>query len=680
MSCRHPYFPPHFSALPLPPAAGKAYAPPAQARPHLKRETMLIKDAIELTKSCILFFHAVPEVQADVACAPKDDDGEICFGYYVTPEAWAGNPVLGRLRSFLKKNVGTDLRSLNAGFHKSFAAVRDGDARHLFAQQILHYFSTYGLESLGFEAQAFIPRERLALEPGAPVRIAVLRKMPMEELRSRLHAIALGRAPIPADAMPHFAAMLRLLGLARDWDPGQCRNKEIKMLLWDARGDCPAEGEEFLRFAVYKATGSLLLIKSPEAIASLKAHAADLKTDWFSLHPGLVAACAKVYYRYKPLFLALRANPLFRSPVNRMRKLAVKLKEPAHPGPLDLVTCGRTRDAGAILRELRKVSTARKVALINAIRRRRQGAAHAAYVIRNGKVWIGDQGAAPELAQEIEEACMEALLADLRPRVEGRSVFLPDNPDYAFPASPRQFTGFIPFNSVYRLPKSVLCGVHWENILVNGQESRTDLDLHLNSSTVNCGWHVQWSEECSVLRTEARVLFSGDMTDAPRRKGGASEVFFIGEGIRDATLLVNLNNYTANGACPFRLLLEGTSEEQISRASLVGRNLDMAIPLTIEGTSMCLGIIDCASDGGKRFVFASGAMARGIVSSYSGVSEGFAEHVRASASTCLTLREVLGRAGAKINDKDEDAGWDYNFSLQHASLDAFLRLLEDAAA
>ena len=64
---------------------------------------------------------------------------------------------------------------------------------------------------------------------------------------------------------------------------------------------------------------------------------------------------------------------------------------------------------------------------------------------------------------------------------------------------------------------------------------------------------------------------------------------------------------------------------------------------------------------------------------------GYTAEQTALAVECLrTLQEkcghVLGRAGARINDKDEDAGWDYNFSLQHASIDVFLRLLEDAAA
>ena len=118
---------------------------------------LTVKDATELTKACILFFHAVPEVEVPVAFAEKDDEAEILCGYRITPEAWACNPMLGRLSVFLKKNVGYDLRHLNAGFHKSFAAVRDGDPDHLFAQQILHYFSTYGLEQRGLPARAVIP-------------------------------------------------------------------------------------------------------------------------------------------------------------------------------------------------------------------------------------------------------------------------------------------------------------------------------------------------------------------------------------------------------------------------------------------------------------------------------------------------------------------------------------------
>ncbi len=640
---------------------------------------LTVKDATELTKACILFFHAVPEVQAKIPFAEKDDEAEILCGYYITPEAWACNPVPGRLRTFLKKNVGYDLRSLNAGFHKSFAAVRDGDPGQLFARQILHYFSTYGLEGLGLPSRAVIPAESLSMPADKPVRIAILRKMPMEELKDRLRAAAFGRAPVHKDAMPHLAAMLRILGVAKEWDIGQCRNKEMKMLLWDVRGDCPTAGAEFLRFLICKATGSFLLIKSQEAIADLAQSIRDVKMDYFALHPELVPECARIFFRFKPLFLALRKNPLFRAPVNRMRKLADTLKRPAHPLPLDLITCGKEQDVGKIRAELKKISTGRKAALINAIRRRRHGADHAAYAIRNGKIWVGKQAVSAPVSPEIEAACMEALLDDLRPRVAGKSVFLPEDPEYAFPASAKQFTGCIPFNSTYRLPGSVICGVHWENIMTDGREDRTDLDLHLNSATVNCGWHVQWSEENDVLRTDAKIIFSGDMTDAPRKKGGASEVFFIGEGIRDEMLLVNLNNFTNNGACPFRLILEGADAEKISRKSLVGRGLDFAIPMTIEGPSLSLGMIDCAADGGKRFVFASGVMGRGIVSSFNGAGRGFVEHARASAATCLKLREVLALAGARINEKEEGADWDLDFDLSHASADTFIRLLEDPA-
>ncbi len=638
---------------------------------------LTIEKATELTKACILFFRAVPEVDVPVPPAEKDDEAEVLCGYRITPDAWACNPLLGSLGDFLRKGVGYDLRSLNAGFHKSFAVVKDGDGDKLFARQILHYFSTYGLEGWGLPAQAVIPAERLSLPADEPVRITILRKMPMEELKERLHAVAFGRVPVHKDAMPHLAAMLGILDVAKEWDIAQCRNKEMKMLLWDLSGGCPQDGLEFLRFLIYKATGSFLLIKSPEAIAALAEGAASLKTDHFSQHPGLVPECARIFYRFKPLFLALRRNPLFRAPVNRMRRLACTLKRPAHPQPLDLITCGKAQDAAVIRAELKKVSTGKKAALVNAIRRRRLGAEHAAYAIRNGKIWVGEQAAGIPVSPEVEAACMEALLADLRPRVAGKSVFLPDDPEYAFPVSTKQFTGAIPFNSTYRLPKSVICGVHWENTALDGSEERTDLDLHLNSATVNYGWHVQWSEENDVLRTEAKILFSGDMTDAPRQKGGASEVYFIGEGIRDEMLLVNLNNFTNKGPCPFRLILEGADEGKISRKSLVGRGLDFAIPMTIEGPSLALGMIDCAADGSKRFVFASGVMGRGIVSSFNDAGRGFVEHARASTATCLKLREVLALAGARINEKEEGAGWDLDFDLSRVTADTFIRLLED---
>ncbi|MBO6002154.1 MAG: hypothetical protein J6P53_01500, partial [Mailhella sp.] len=98
---------------------------------------LTIENATELTKACILFFRAVPEVEVPAPPAEKDDEAEVLCGYRITPDAWACNPLLGSLGDFLRKEVGCDLRSLNAGFHKSFAVVKDSDSDKLFARQIL---------------------------------------------------------------------------------------------------------------------------------------------------------------------------------------------------------------------------------------------------------------------------------------------------------------------------------------------------------------------------------------------------------------------------------------------------------------------------------------------------------------------------------------------------------------
>ena len=54
-------------------------------------------------------------------------------------------------------------------------------------------------------------------------------------------------------------------------------------------------------------------------------------------------------------------------------------------------------------------------------------------------------------------------------------------------------------------------------------------------------------------------------------------------------------------------------------------------------------------------------------------SEDLSRQVESREKLIENLRE-------RINEKDEDAGWDFDFSVQHASLDTFLRLLEDGPA
>ena len=60
---------------------------------------------------------------------------------------------------------GKDGQKWNQTFHKDFEIVRNAPIEDLIAQQIMHYITTYGFESLGIyrEDLVYIPKEKLEI-------------------------------------------------------------------------------------------------------------------------------------------------------------------------------------------------------------------------------------------------------------------------------------------------------------------------------------------------------------------------------------------------------------------------------------------------------------------------------------------------------------------------------------
>src|SRR5438874_2551824 len=92
----------------------------------------------------------------------------------------------------------------------------------------------------------------------------------------------------------------------------------------------------------------------------------------------------------------------------------------------------------------------------------------------------------------------------------------------------------------------MVAGIHWEN----QNHHRIDLDLSIMSPEVGkIGWNG------SYRTADRSILFSGDLTDAPRPKG-ASELFYIGKEARGVFIMfVNYFNYDEKVEVPFKILV-----------------------------------------------------------------------------------------------------------------------------
>lgn len=207
------------------------------------------------------------------------------------------------------------------------------------------------------------------------------------------------------------------------------------------------------------------------------------------------------------------------------------------------------------------------------------------------------------------------------------------------------------------------------------------MDLHLNSDKRDIGWHNDFDEENFIDTKSTKVIFSGDMTDAPADKGGATETYFIGEKLTDELLTVNLNCYTQNkNAVPFKLILGDVESVSINRQYLIdAHEISFCLPNKIEGGEMFLGFIDSDVNGNKKFYFTSAATGKRIVARSDENSARLRQAIKISVESSLKLKSILEKAGA-IFDKAEDEIWDINLDSQTVTKDNFLNLFEKNSA
>ena len=264
------------------------------------------------------------------------------------------------------------------------------------------------------------------------------------------------------------------------------------------------------------------------------------------------------------------------------------------------------------------------------------------YKIRNGKGFAAPfhiNSLQKKNAKWALDIVVDSIVNDLRPKVEGKKICIPEYIKYTLPATEKQFTGNFPSGSYVSIPKDMVFGVHWENT----DDYRVDLDLALINMDGKIGWD-------SAYRTEDRgILFSGDLTDAPKSKGGASELFYIAKQ-EPSTYLVTLNfyNYQKDVEVPFKIFVAQEKVIRIKENYMVDTNNIVAMTNTkIQKQQMIIGIVvttpDCC-----QFYFVESAVGRGISSSESEVTNHIRKYLFNFYTNTLDLEKILERAGAEI--------------------------------
>jgi len=384
-----------------------------------------------------------------------------------------------------------------------------------------------------------------------------------------------------------------------------------------------------------------LLIKNDALIALIK----EVEPKQAQLLGGLIDKApedlASIFYRFKPIFLALKSVSKNKTFFNRLRKKAVKLHRPLPVDYLNSVTeqiKTGVLDFAELSQHVEKATVFRKIRLAYALRFRLKPGNSIVYPVRNGTGWATEF----DWPKKLQESTLRAynvvytsLVESLRPQVEGKEVFIPPYVNYALPSTEKQFAGPFPFGSYVTTPKDTVFGIHWFNV----NNRSIDLDLSLLSAAGKIGWDAKYRDQTA--------LFSGDITDAPL-PNGATEIFYVKNGIAPHLVVCNYFNFSGEYPVDAKIIVANEAPAALTNNYMVDVNRIVAkAEISVTRRQTILGLV-LTVDNQTRFYFGNVSVGCGISAADTGHTAHARNYLTDRFATALDLWELLEVAGATI--------------------------------
>lgn len=484
----------------------------------------------------------------------------IKYGVYVKEE------ISKRLFDEIKDQYGIDGFILNQTFHKSLNTVAETDIINLYIQQIVHYFSTYGFESLGItDGKVYIPDEKLrvpVLEEGTT--LTYISKIEESELREKLTDLVQSGIALSKQTIKDIITLSDYINVKIY----EIKNKEVRTALYSKYNIVPKDGVEFIRFLIFKLTGNTLLIKDNITLNMLSSSEIELRYKYLTEYRERynLKELAKIFNRYKEIFIALKVNKNklvysfkieevveINKIINLISKLSKKYHEPFVNNDKLSNVAKYLNSNDLTTEELNKENIWKVIRAGNYINFDTSNSPLRLYKIRNGKIFTKQNRRRVDDAISSVSLFYNNITDRVKKNIKDKTIYIPDNIDYAVPQSEKKFIGNIPFDSTIFIDKTkgFLVGIHWNNLKIDElHEERVDIDLKLLSNKYQIGWNARYRDR------DSKLLYTGDMTDAIISKGGASEYIYIDGSLEDALLTFKVNLFTSHVVpVPFDIII-----------------------------------------------------------------------------------------------------------------------------
>lgn len=556
---------------------------------------------------------------------------KVCLSDRLTGDPYLGLVEYGIITDFVptelqKKALMESSRPLEMSTLFSVEERENASFEELISKQILHYLEVYVLDSPGLFDLEF--------KGGQKVTFTFVKGCTKQEIGE------LVRKQIYANRPIKDVKLISNIILEYDvkYNINMIKNNEIKMYLFDENTDTFDNGDDAVRYIVYKATESTLLIKSKEVIDAVKLYHNRLpEVRFFEKHKGVLA---QVFNRHKRILLACKKNHSLRSVVNEISRLSKKghvpVKEPVAKNLFSRLMKGES-SWEEIEKILLKVDIRDKFKYLNLTEFKLSFPSNDAFVIRNGKIFTKPVVLSEnnrQVISNLRELVLYSIHANLA-HLKNKNILLDEFVDYGLPISAKQMVGNLPFGTTYEWEDDqASMGIHWKD-----SWGASDLDL---STVDENGNRVGWGGRAAYGRSD--ILFSGDVTSAPN---GAMEFMTTGKRTKFG-LFVNIFSGIEGSKCELVIGKKGYDSKQWIDEVYIRE------ATTLNSKGMILGFV---SDG--KFVVYQGRL-NSKIANFNGGNP----ILEKNKSSLWTVERLFDAVGIKY-DYHPKKDVDYDFDLRY---------------
>lgn len=619
---------------------------------------------LDLQKAALILFKSVVPINT------KDEFNYLNLlleGIYIMPNA--RKYISKEIADYCILNFSNKVLKYNkTALYNSFKDVAEKDVKDLLVAQLDHYFSVYmqteeTSSNLIDSSLVHVPVKSESNDDEPFIfNTTMVSLITKEELLDRVAKMLSSGIALSDATQRHLFSIFKYY--KDEIDVEIIKNKEFLMRAYSQLDIVPKKSEQLLRYLIYRLTNKTLLVNSKRdrQLIYSKLRSNDYENKYLNdiikeyIKENGVEPIAKQFNRYRKLWIIFKhVSRDAASIINRARKLSSKLNQPYNLMALDKIN-DKNINLEEVKKQLLKVSIFKKFSLLNSIYNAKSN--NKLYFIRNGRMYSTIKENTPKAGYQVKNAIFNSIKKDIGKNIKGKRFYIPDGIMYAVPTSEKNFIDNIPIFTRYRMDKNSIIGIYWTNT----DTSRVDLDLHYLSKNIHVGWNSRYD-------SNDKILFTGDITNAPKPEG-ATEALYFKDNLKDDFAVIEISNY-AGKPDTFELFIANDPNKEIFDREKIISSKEMAFKftgLTITDQTQCFGIVDSQEDY-RNFIFTNTSDGFNRTPSRGEHKNIMLEAMRSSAKNRLFLNDLIVKLGGEITLDKEKA--DYDLSINSLTKDSF---------